>query len=166
MWNCAFCAGSADIHNLKILPALECSRVCVIRDAKDLTCPLPSVYAPQNYESPKIYFSAFPTINLKLVLYCEECLESSFPKSLQVAPPLLPNGAFTLKHALFIFSPIGAFRDTFCHHMQGEHIWADMEAIELDRGSNLLQMLQHSTWQQVSISAWLYESEGAGLLLR
>lgn len=73
---------------------------------------------------PKIYFSAFPTINLKLVLYCEECLESSFPKSLQVAPPFLPYGAFALKHALFIFSPISAFGDTSCHHMQREHIRA------------------------------------------
>lgn len=73
-----------------------------IRDVKNLTFPFPSIYAPLNYESLKIKWSAFPTINLKLILYCEECLESGFPKSPQVAPPLLLYGSFTLKHTLFL----------------------------------------------------------------
>lgn len=108
-----------------------------IRDGKNLTFPLSSIYAPLNYESSKIKCSAFQTINLKLTVSFTVrnawnlvlfffCLESGFPKSPQVAPPLLLYGSFTLKHTLFISlqsKALEAILVTTCNASTFGQIW-------------------------------------------
>lgn len=118
-------------------------------------------------------FPAFQIINPKLVLYCEECLESHFPKSLQASPPLLSYRTGPLHLNTHFISPQSVpLEAILVPTRRGSTFWqiwnSNKAAAATKKGKhadgNLLEMLKlslgkHSTWHtgiHFTLAGWLW----------